>query len=67
MMPVAALATCILIIRVVGLEKLDEEVERSSAFHRKKLYHFFMKYLAAICIGIILISSVANVMGIISL
>ena len=67
MMPLAALATCILIIRVVGFEKISKEIEISSAFRRKKLYIFFVKYLAVICIGIILVSSIANVLGIISL
>lgn len=67
MMPVAALSTCFLIIRVVGFEKIAQEVECSSAFRRKKLYNFFMKYLAPVCIGIILLSSIANVLGIISM
>lgn len=63
MMPLAALSTCILIIRVVGFRAIAEEVERSSAFRRKKMYNFFLKYLAPICIVVILLSSVANVMG----
>lgn len=67
MMPLAALATCILIIRVVGLDAIAREVEQSSPFRRKKLYFFFLKYLAAICITIILVSSIANVLGVISL
>ena len=67
MMPVAAFSTCILVIRVAGFERIAGEVERSSAFRRKKLYCFFLKYVAPICIGIILISSIANVLGIISL
>lgn len=67
MMPLAALATCILIIRVTGLDAIAREVEHSSPFRRKKLYYFFLKYLAAICITIILISSIANVLGVISL
>ena len=67
MMPLAALATCFLVIRVVGFEKIDAEIESSSAFRRKKLYHFFMRYLAPVCIAIILVSSIANVLGIISL
>lgn len=67
MMPLAAFSTCILIIRVVGFKAIAEEVERSSAFHRKKLYNFFMKYLAPVCIGIILLSSIASVLGIITL
>ena len=67
MMPFGALATCFLILRVVGIKKIEEEVEISSAFHRKKLYCFFLKYLAPICIAIILLSSIANVLGWISL
>ncbi len=63
MMPVAALATCILVTRVVGLEKIAREVEQSSDFKRKKIYCFFMRYLAPICIVIILISSIASVLG----
>ncbi len=67
MMPLGAMATCFLILRVVGFQRIEEEVELSSAFHRKKLYRFFLKYLALICIGIILLSSIANVLGWISL
>ena len=67
MMPLAALATCFLITRVAGLDAISKEVEQSSAFKRKKLYYFFMKYLAPLCIGIILISSIANVFGWITL
>ncbi len=67
MMPLAAFSTCILIIRVVGFKKIAEEVECSSAFRRKKLYNFFLKYLAQVCIAIILFSSIANVLGWITL
>ena len=63
MMPVAALATCLLITRVAGLDKIAKEVEQSSDFKRKKMYFFFMKYLAPVCIAIILLSSIANVFG----
>lgn len=38
-------------------------VEQSSAFHRKKMYGFFMRYLAPVCIIIILFSSIAGVLG----
>ena len=51
MMPLAALATCFLIVRTVGFDKIAREIEQSSAFKRKKLYMFFMKYLAPICRG----------------
>lgn len=67
MMPLAALSTCILISRVVGFDAIAQEVEKSSAFRRKGLYIVFMKYLAPICIGIIFLSSIANVLGWISM
>lgn len=67
MMPLAALATCFLITRVVGVKAIADEVELSSAFKRKKLYNFFIKYLAPICIGIILLSSIASMLGIITM
>ncbi len=63
MMPLAALSTCILVTRVVGLDKITKEIEQSSRFKRKKMYCIFMRYLAPVCIVIILFSSIANVMG----
>ncbi len=38
MMPLAALSTCILVTRVVGLDKISKEIEQSSRFKRKKMY-----------------------------
>ena len=67
MMPIAALATCILIIKVVGFQKIIDEVKISSPFKREKMYVFFMKYLASCFLIIILLSSVASVLGIISM
>ena len=67
MMPVAAFCTCALILSRVGVDRLAQEVELSSAFRRKGMYRFFLKYLAPACIAIILVSSIANVLGWISL
>lgn len=67
MMPVAALATCVLIVKVVGFKRIADEIEISSEFKRKKLYNFFLKYLAPVCLVIILVSSILNVLGIISM
>ena len=36
MMPIAALAICFLIVRVVGFARIDAEMEQSSAFKRKE-------------------------------
>jgi NSS family neurotransmitter:Na+ symporter len=67
MMPVAALATCLLVTRVAGLGRIIREVEQSSKFRRKRMYGAFIRYLAPICIVIILLSSVAGVLGWISI
>lgn len=67
MMPLAALSTCLLVTRVAGLKRIIQEVEHSSEFRRKRMYCFFMKYLAPVCIVIILLSSIASVMGWISM
>lgn len=67
MMPVAALATCLLVTRVVGLDRIAGEVEQSSRFRRKGMYNLFMRFLAPVCIAVILLSSIANVLGWISM
>ena len=41
MMPLAALATCFLVLKVVGFDRIAKEIEQSSKFGRKKLYNFF--------------------------
>lgn len=67
MMPIAALATCILIIKVVGFQKIIDEIKISSSFKREKMYVFFMRYLTPIFLIIVLLSSIASVLGIISM
>lgn len=67
MMPIAAMLIIYLVVRVIGLNKIAEEVEISSKFKRKGLYNIVIKFIAPICIAIILISSVLNVLGIISM
>ena len=63
MMPLAALATVILILLCVKFNAIDSEVELSSKFKRKRMYHFILKYLSIAFITIILLSSIANVFG----
>lgn len=67
MMPLAALATCILIVRVVGFKRIADEVMQSSEFRRRHMYEVFMKYLTPVCVIIILVSSIANVLGFITM
>ena len=63
MMPIAALSSCALILKVVGLSNIAKEVQISSAFKRRNMYNFCMKYIAPVFLVIILLSSIANVLG----
>ena len=67
MMPIAALFTCYLVIRVIGIKAVASEVESSSKFSRKALFNVCIRYLAPVCLVIILISSVLSVLGMISM
>ena len=65
MMPIAAFCNCVLVFKVIGTEKLCQEVESSSKFKRKPIFVFVLKYLAPLFTIIILVSSVLNAFGII--
>ena len=67
MMPIAAIATCLLVSKVVGVDKLEKEITKDGQpFRRKKIFCFMIKYLCPFFAAIILISSVANAFGILS-
>ena len=68
MMPMAAFATCLLIVRFMGVEKLAMEVEQDGhPFQRKHIFSFMIKFLCPLFVLIILVSAVLNVLGIISM
>lgn len=68
MMPIAAIATCLLVSRKMGVEKIEEEMTlENGKFKRKHIFNFMIKYLCPIFAAIILISSVANALGVISM
>ena len=68
MMPIAAMCTCLLIVRVVGIDKIAEEVMlNGERFRRKPVFDFMIKYLCPFFVVIILFSSVASVFGLISM
>ena len=68
MMPIAAIATCLLVSRVISVEKIENEVtEGGHLFKRKAIFQFMIKYLCPIFAAIILVSSVANAFGWISM
>ena len=68
MMPIAAIATCLLVTSVIGVEKIEEEVTRNGQpFRRKKVFNFMIRTLCPVFAAIILVSSVANALGWISM
>ena len=68
MMPIAALAICLLVTRCMGLERLEQEVEMDGhPFRRKKVFRVMIRYIAPVFVIIILLSSVANAFGLISM
>ncbi len=68
MMPLAAMALCLLVVRVIGIDKIAEEVKLGGKkFTRKPVFDFMIKYLCPFFVAIILFSSVASVLGLISM
>ncbi len=65
-MPIVALITCILVGWFVGTKAICDEVSRNGEhFGRKALYEVMVKYLAPVCLVVILVFSVLQGMGII--
>ncbi len=63
MMPISAILICLLVLKQIGIKKIEEEVMQSSSFKRRGLYRFVIKYLAIPLLLVILASSVANAFG----
>ena len=67
-MPIAAMMTSIFVSKVVGIDRIEEEIRHGeAAFRRKKIFVVMIKYLCPIFAMIILASSVANAFGWISM
>lgn len=64
MMPVVAFFICLLVGWVVGPKYVSDEIKRSSPFKREKLFVVVIRYIAPVCIALILISSVLDTLGI---
>lgn len=63
MMPIAAIATCLLVSRVIGVAKIEKKSSTVSRFRRKKIFLVMIQYLCPVFALIILFSSVANAFG----
>ena len=64
LMPIVAFLTCIFIGYVIKPKCLIEEIELTGEFKSKTLFTIVIKYVAPVCIVLILISSILDAMGI---
>ena len=64
LMPIVALLTCIFIGYVLKPDALSDEIEIGGKFKRRKMFTVMIKYVAPVCIILILVSSVLDALGI---
>ena len=64
MMPIVALLTCILVGYLLKPKAVIEEVEVNGKFKSKSLFSVMIRYVAPICILIILVTSVLSALGV---
>ena len=64
LMPIVALLTCLFVGWVVKPKLVIDEVKLSSSFSREKLFVVVVRYIAPVCILLILISSVLDKLGV---
>ena len=66
-MPIVALLSCIFTGYVIKTKVISDEVKQSGPFKGEKLFVIVTKYVAPVCIILILISSILNGLGIITI
>ncbi len=67
LMPIVAFVTCLFVGYFLKPKAIVEEVEMGGSFKRKKLFSVMIRYVAPVCILLILISSVLNALGVIQI
>lgn len=67
LMPIVAFITCLFVAYVIKTKTVVEEVEISGKFKMKTLFNVMIRYIAPICILVILVSSVLDVFGVIDI
>ncbi|MBO5106435.1 MAG: sodium-dependent transporter [Clostridia bacterium] len=67
LMPIVALFTCIFVGFIIKPKAIEEEVELSGKFKLKRLFNIMIKYVAPICLVLVLLSSVLDAFGIVKI
>lgn len=63
LMPIVAILTCVCIGHFIGSKTVEDEVEINGPFRVKKFYRIMLKWIAPICLVLILIFAVSEAMG----
>ncbi len=67
LMPIVAFCTCVFVGYVIHTKTITDEVKRSSPFKREKLFVVVVKYIAPVCIVLILVSSILDTLGVVKI
>ncbi len=65
LMPITALLTCIFIGYILKPKSIADEVELSGQFRLKKLFNVMIKYVAPVCLLIILVFAILEATGLV--
>ena len=66
-MPIVAFATCLFVGYFLKPRTVIDEVELSGKFQSKRMFSAVIRYIAPVCILLILVSSVLNAIGIVKI
>ena len=65
LMPIVSLGTCFFVAYIINPKTIIEEAESEGAkFKNKKMFNFIIKYVAPVCLLIILVTSVLAALGV---
>lgn len=67
LMPIVALLTCIFLGWVIDINIIAKEIKKNSRFGREKMFRIMLRWVAPIFLIAILVSSILNSLGIISI
>ena len=67
LMPIVAFLTCVFVGYIIKPKAIAEEIELTGKFKGKALFNVVIKYIAPVCIVLILISSILDVLGIVKI
>lgn len=66
-MPLVALVTCVFVAYILKPKSIEDELEIGGKAKKRYLFNIVVKFIAPICLIVILVSSILNVFGVISI